>query len=228
MRGTREVVDRKLAKHFEKYGFRFPILTQSEQRRTVVAQDQGFKSDRVEERLNWSIDNFGIFPIWVCYIRIPENKRVGKWENYSHMTDIGLYGIPSKSWYRSHEVLRAWQLSADEPVAWGELYLKLDEVDRIEEFGPKLKALRKEYKAEAAFKNIEDKITFYDPSEAGGPPMAFFRVRLLWRQSKKLFFIFCISYPFIKLGCLVAATIQLVVSLVKLLLPKTDSKSKVD
>lgn len=216
-----------MAEQYENYGFRSPVLTASEQRRTVVAQDQGFKIDKVEERLKWSIDNIGIFPIWVCYIQISKEDRVGKFEHCTHLTDIGLYGVPSKSSYRSHEVLRAWQLSADEPVAWGELYLKRDEANRIKEFGPKLKALRKQYKAEGAFKDIEDKITLYDPSEAGGPPMAFFRIRLMWRQSKALFLSFCIFYPFMKLACLVALIIEHLVSLVKLLLPKTKSKSKV-
>ena len=224
----RAEVDRKAAKHFEKFGFRFPILSEKEHRETLVVQDQGFKSDRVEERLNWAMENFGIFPIWVCYIRIPENKRVGKYENCTHETDIGVYGIPSNPSYRSHEVLRAWQLSADDPVAWGEVYLKRNELDLIHEFGPKLEELRKKYKAEGSFKNIEDKITFFDPSQAHGPPMTLFRYQLMWRHSKKDFILFFVFYPFIKLGFLVAGLIELLVSPIKLLFPKKNSKSKVE
>jgi len=204
-------MEQELKDQYDNFGFRIPVLTESEQRRTVVAQDQGFKMDRVAERLHWAMDHFGILPIWVCYARLPESERTGKFKNCTHLTDIGLYGVPSNPSYRSHEVIREWQLSTDEPAAWGELYLTADEADeRIGEFGPELQAARKKYKAEGTFKSVRDKITFFKPSEADvGPPLAYFRSQLMWRQSKALFLTYWMSYPLIKLGSLVDAALKM-------------------
>lgn len=197
----------------------------------MVGQDQGFKMSRIEERINWAIENIGVFPIWLCYIWLPlERRNDGKWKGESHIADLGLYGFPPSSSYRCQRDLRAWQLSADAPAAWGDLYMTLEEAGRKDEFGPAYQALRKKYKADGAFKRIEDKIAFYDPNEPDlGGPMPFFRIRRTWRYSKAKFLVMALIVPFIKLGFLTASILDLLLLPVRLVFPKSDSKKlKVD
>lgn len=208
------MLDKEIEKQYKQNGFNDNILTPTEVRRTMVAQDQGFKVERIEERLNWTIDNMGIFPIWLCYIKL--NKRRAqepKWQGHTHIADIGLYGFPTNPNYKCQKTLRAWQLSADAPAAWGDVYLTVKEADRNDEFGPKLKALREKYHGEGAFKNIDDKIKFWDEKEPDlGGPLPYFRFRRNWRYSKPKCLALLVLKPLVTVGSLFAPVVNLVSS----------------
>ena len=235
-RDYRQIIEEEATKEYASYGFKSSLLTNEEQRRTIVLQDQGFKVERVEERLNWAIENMGIFPIWTCYIHIPEHERVGKWNGCTHLCDIGLYGVPSVSSYRCNRHLREWQLSTDETAAWGELFLSKQEAfERISEFGPHLSKLRKEYKAEGSFKSFEEKMVFYDETRSieKEAPTSNFRIKMMWRESKTTFFAMCVVIPVLKVFLYypIKAAWTPVSWLGSMLLPTrsaSDEKSKVE
>lgn len=157
-----------------------------------VAQDLLIPLDDLAEGVRLAEARFGIFPLWVCPVRVfdhgeregflrnPARKLPGK--DWQMFVDLGIYGIPRRvregnSWnaIEAGRELEAWTRSkGGYHMLYADIFMGRDEFESMFEHR-NYRAARERYGAERAFPEVYEKVVpekwllDLDPAAAEGP-----------------------------------------------------------
>jgi hypothetical protein len=150
-------------------------LTAIERDRCLISQDMGVKLQRLRAGIEWVQQRLGVYPLWNCALKLPDEARAALGTSY--LVDIGIYGEPTYPGYRHVRDMRALQTMADSPSLWGMSYLSWDELvatnpTRFDRYD----RVRREHNAGDAFLHIREKVVWVDPATPDPGKIPFWRL----------------------------------------------------
>jgi delta24-sterol reductase len=172
----RRHMDKAVADVYNRSGLGGTDFPPHDRDRCLIQQDMGVALERLGEGLDWVRQRLGVYPIWNCAVRLPENAPLRS--KTAYLVDIGLYGEPTVPGYRHIRDMRALQQMVEAPALWGVSYLSWDEIRAVSPARYECyERARVAHHAGDAFLHLKEKVVWIDPQHRDQGKIPLWRLR---------------------------------------------------